>query len=85
MNFDEIVVLRSLGNLFRCYTCLLLHGCTDSLLVTCLPKPKTRSCSYIANRDPKLIFPLSLNDQAHANRCLGNPLIGPKMHSNLKK
>jgi hypothetical protein len=59
--------------------------CVDRRLVTCLLKPKTRPCSYLVNHDPNLNFPLSLHDQTHANECLDNLFVGPKMHIDLKQ
>jgi truncated hemoglobin YjbI len=37
------------------------------------------------NHDPKLIFPLSLHDQTHTNKCLDNFFAGPKVYSGLKQ
>jgi hypothetical protein len=34
MNFDEIAILHSLGDMFRCYMCLLLCLCADRMLVS---------------------------------------------------
>jgi hypothetical protein len=86
MNSNEIVVLRSLGNLFRCYICACsCIWCVDRRLVTCLHKPKIRPCSYLVNHNPKLIFPLSLHDQTHTNKCLDNFLVGHKMYPGLKQ
>jgi hypothetical protein len=55
------------------------------LWITCLPKPKTRSCSYVVNHDPKLIFLLSLHDQTHTNKCLDNFFVGHKVYPDLKQ
>jgi hypothetical protein len=45
MNPNEIAILHSLGNLFRCYMCVCsCTRCADRRLVTCLLKPKTRPC-----------------------------------------
>jgi hypothetical protein len=54
------------------------------MLVICLPKPKTRLGSYLVNHDPKLIFPLSLHDQTHKNKCLDNFFVGHKVCLGLK-
>jgi hypothetical protein len=50
-----------------------------------LPEPKIRPCSYLVNHDPNLNFPLSLHDQAHANKCVDNFLIGHKVYPSLKQ
>jgi hypothetical protein len=55
------------------------------LWITCLPKPKTRPCSYVVNHDPKLIFLLSLHDQTHTNKCLDNFFVGHKVYPDLKQ
>jgi hypothetical protein len=86
MNSNEIVVLHSLGNLFRCYICACsCIWCADRRSVTCLPKPKIRPCSYLVNLDLRLIFPLSLRDQTHTNKCLDNFFVGHKVYPSLKQ
>jgi hypothetical protein len=48
--------------------------------VTCLPKPKTRLCSYLVNHDPNLNFSLSLHDQTHTNLGYGHVLFISSAH-----
>jgi hypothetical protein len=79
MNFDEIDVLHSLGDLLGCFMCALVLMCQQRV-GNLLPKPKTRLCFYLGNHDLKLNCPLSLPDQAHANKYVDNFLIGHKVY-----
>ena len=85
MNFDEIAILRCLGNLLGCYMCCSWIWCADRRLVVWLPKPKIRLCSCLVSHDPKLNFPFSLHDQTHTNKCLNNLLVGHKLYLGLNQ